>query len=166
MLYSGFVTLHRSVIRRQTGFAARITRTLSCSEQTIHMKSLLQFSTFHLLLFAAICALFLLLNLSSRVEQFNLHFSTPYLSQTIKRGWPLTYQLEKDGYQYHAYASIDETEREKQRARFVNCTPNRITSSLALCLNLAVLFTLLAGIHFAIAFILTFRTSQRQDIAG
>ena len=29
MLYSGFNTLHRSVIRRQTGFAARITRTLS-----------------------------------------------------------------------------------------------------------------------------------------
>ena len=28
MLYSGFNTLHRSVIRRQTGFAARITRTL------------------------------------------------------------------------------------------------------------------------------------------
>ena len=27
MLYSGFNTLHRSVIRRQTGFAARITRT-------------------------------------------------------------------------------------------------------------------------------------------
>ena len=29
MLYSGFNTLHRSVVRRQTGFAARITRTLS-----------------------------------------------------------------------------------------------------------------------------------------
>ena len=29
MLYSGFITLHRSVIRRQTEFAARITRTLS-----------------------------------------------------------------------------------------------------------------------------------------
>ena len=29
MLHSGFNTLHRSVIRRQTGFAARITRTLS-----------------------------------------------------------------------------------------------------------------------------------------
>ena len=28
MLYSGFNTLHRSVVRRQTGFAARITRTL------------------------------------------------------------------------------------------------------------------------------------------
>ena len=28
MLYSGFNILHRSVIRRQTGFAARITRTL------------------------------------------------------------------------------------------------------------------------------------------
>ena len=28
MLYSGFNTLHRSVFRRQTGFAARITRTL------------------------------------------------------------------------------------------------------------------------------------------
>ena len=29
MSYSGFIALHRSVIRRQTGFAARITRTLS-----------------------------------------------------------------------------------------------------------------------------------------
>jgi len=29
MLYSGFITLHRSVVRRQTGFGARITRTLS-----------------------------------------------------------------------------------------------------------------------------------------
>ena len=29
MLYSGFNILHRSVVRRQTGFAARITRTLS-----------------------------------------------------------------------------------------------------------------------------------------
>ena len=28
MLYSGFSILHRSVVRRQTGFAARITRTL------------------------------------------------------------------------------------------------------------------------------------------
>jgi len=28
MLYSGFSTLPRSVVRRQTGFAARITRTL------------------------------------------------------------------------------------------------------------------------------------------
>ena len=28
MLYSGLITLHRSVVRRQTGFAARITRTL------------------------------------------------------------------------------------------------------------------------------------------
>ena len=31
MLYSGFITLPRSVFRRQTGFAARITRTLSRS---------------------------------------------------------------------------------------------------------------------------------------
>ena len=31
MLYSGFNNLHRSVIRRQTGFAARITRTLCSS---------------------------------------------------------------------------------------------------------------------------------------
>ena len=29
MLYSGFSNLHRSVVRWQTGFAARITRTLS-----------------------------------------------------------------------------------------------------------------------------------------
>ena len=28
MLYSGFTTLYRSVLRRQTGLAARITRTL------------------------------------------------------------------------------------------------------------------------------------------
>ena len=33
MLYSGFNILHRSVVRRQTGFAARITRTLSASER-------------------------------------------------------------------------------------------------------------------------------------
>ena len=31
MLYSGFNILHRSVVRRQTGFAARITRTLYAS---------------------------------------------------------------------------------------------------------------------------------------
>ena len=31
MLYSGLNILHRSVVRRQTGFAARITRTLSTS---------------------------------------------------------------------------------------------------------------------------------------
>ena len=31
VLYSGFITLPRSVVRRQTGFAARITRTLSAS---------------------------------------------------------------------------------------------------------------------------------------
>ena len=31
MLYSGFSTLHRSVVRRHTGFAARITRTLSAA---------------------------------------------------------------------------------------------------------------------------------------
>ena len=34
-LYSGFITLHRSVVRRQTDFAARITRTLSGLEQFI-----------------------------------------------------------------------------------------------------------------------------------
>ena len=33
MLYSGFTTLPRSVVRRQTGHAARITRTLSGSKQ-------------------------------------------------------------------------------------------------------------------------------------
>ena len=33
MLYSGLITLLRSVIRRQTVFAARITRTLSTSNQ-------------------------------------------------------------------------------------------------------------------------------------
>jgi len=38
MLYSGFNTLHRSVVRRQTGFAARTTRTLYSSN--IFRKSL------------------------------------------------------------------------------------------------------------------------------
>ena len=33
MLYLGFITLPRSVVRRQTGFAARITRTLSCLKE-------------------------------------------------------------------------------------------------------------------------------------
>ena len=35
MLYLRFNTLHRSVIRRQTGFAARITRTLCRSTETM-----------------------------------------------------------------------------------------------------------------------------------
>ena len=38
MLYSGFNTLHRSVIRRQTGVAARITWTLSRSNMKIRLK--------------------------------------------------------------------------------------------------------------------------------
>ena len=40
MLYSGFNTLHRSVIRRQTGFAARITRTLSGLDHGLHIEML------------------------------------------------------------------------------------------------------------------------------
>ena len=36
MLYLGFNTLHRSVVRRQTGFAARITRTL-CHRRNGHL---------------------------------------------------------------------------------------------------------------------------------
>ena len=36
MLYSGFNTLPRSVVRRQTGFAARITRTLCrCKQKSV-----------------------------------------------------------------------------------------------------------------------------------
>ena len=40
MLYSGFNTLPRSVIRRQTGFAARITRTLSGLDHGLHIEML------------------------------------------------------------------------------------------------------------------------------
>ena len=39
MLYSGFNTLPRSIVRRQTGFAARITRTLSDSANGSPMKN-------------------------------------------------------------------------------------------------------------------------------
>ena len=39
MLYSGSNILHRSVVRRQTGFAARITRTLSCLNLSSAMSS-------------------------------------------------------------------------------------------------------------------------------
>ena len=39
MLYSGFNALPRSVIRRQTKFAARITRTLSCLNKMTHIYS-------------------------------------------------------------------------------------------------------------------------------
>ena len=42
MLYSGFNNLHRSVIRRQTGFAARITRTLSRLLNPLGAESLFQ----------------------------------------------------------------------------------------------------------------------------
>ena len=51
MLYSGFETLHRSVIRRQTPFAARISRTLSASlEKELHLRFSLRF----LILFFAV----------------------------------------------------------------------------------------------------------------
>ena len=51
MLYSGFNILPRSVVRRQTGFAARITRTLSGSRDK------LKFSIKHLLGITALVAL-------------------------------------------------------------------------------------------------------------
>ena len=52
MLYSRFDILPRSVVRRQTGFAARITRTLSCSND-----SPIKISIRNLLILTAIIAL-------------------------------------------------------------------------------------------------------------
>ena len=51
MLYSGFISLPRSIVRRQTGFAARISTTLSGSRDK------LKFSIKHLLGITALVAL-------------------------------------------------------------------------------------------------------------
>ena len=64
MLYSGFKILPRSVVRRQTGFAARITRTLSAFEKP--MARIWQFTLTKMFIATAIFAVAVVLYTSNR----------------------------------------------------------------------------------------------------
>ena len=93
MLYSGFNILPRSVIRRQTGFAARITRTLSCSASPLNsedQKLTPAKKAGHLRMFAALLTLlagfggaFLMHHFGSQSTQFQMLFAVGFFAVVI-----------------------------------------------------------------------------------
>ena len=76
MLYSGFITLPRSVIRRQTLFAARITRTLSDADPT-EDRPIKRYSLLAMLIAVAViafpvaCFTFVHVEIKAKVKDFS-----------------------------------------------------------------------------------------------
>ena len=113
MLYSGFNILPRSVIRRQTGFAARITRTLSDLSSSMHSK--LRYSIgglFWLTLLVATLVLFL----SASSFQFRAdltYYSDEYLPSLV--GQQISFITSVDGelVKYSKCAVITDIKRDQ-----------------------------------------------------
>ena len=86
MLYSGFNTLPRSVVRRQTGFAARITRTLSglsvliAARRAVFLLACARIGNLYAIIDDIVSDLASLCNLAFRVASNNVRFS-------IEREW-------------------------------------------------------------------------------
>ncbi len=119
-------------------------------ENPLHrMKRLARFSLLELLLLAPACAVFLLLNLVPDTGEVEFHmFSNGYFIQYMRRGWPVDFHVEFDQHQVNGI--LTDSERSDRRTAFaIRATP-KITSTVALCMNLLALLFAIGIIHIAI----------------